>query len=181
MQPAYAGPAAYAGAPAEAASSVAPPPSGLTSAPTDLERGLDHIGQMDPAFDPHRLAADARELFSAVQGALGARDMRALAARLTPRMYAELTAHCDRLRAARRTNRVEAIAIQRAEVSEAWQESGHDYVTVYLAGSLMDYTVDDASGAVVEGQRAPQAFEEYWTFARPVGPQAWKLSAIQTA
>jgi len=24
-------------------------------------------------------------------------------------------------------------------------------------------------------------FEEYWTFARPVGPQPWRLSAIQQA
>jgi len=41
--------------------------------------------------------------------------------------------------------------------------------------------VDDASGALVEGNRAAQDFSEYWTFARPVGPNPWKLSAIQTA
>ena len=85
------------------------------------------------------------------------------------------------LRAARRTNQVEQIDIRRAEVTEAWQESGQDFVTVYLAGFLTDYTVDDTSGAVLEGERAAQDFEEYWTFARPVGPNAWKLSAIQTA
>ncbi|HEV8473223.1 MAG TPA: TIM44-like domain-containing protein, partial [Methylomirabilota bacterium] len=45
-----------------------------------------------------------------------------------------------------------------------------------------DYTVDDGSGAVVEGSRtAAQDFEEFWTFTRAVGPNAWKLSAIQTA
>jgi len=33
---------------------------------------------------------------------------------------------------------------------------------------------------VVEGSRAePVKFEEYWTFVRPVGPNAWRLSAIQ--
>jgi predicted lipid-binding transport protein (Tim44 family) len=107
--------------------------------------------------------------------------MSAVSARLTPRMYATLTAQCDRLRASRHTNRLEQIDIGRAEISEAWQESGQDYVTVYLTGSLVDYTVDDASGALVEGNRAAQDFTEYWTFARPVGPNPWKLSAIQTA
>ena len=70
---------------------------------------------------------------------------------------------------------------QRAEVTEAWQESGRDFVTVHLAASLLDYTVDDSTGSVVEGsQTAPQNVEEYWTFARPVGHNPWQLTAIQT-
>jgi predicted lipid-binding transport protein (Tim44 family) len=52
-------------------------------------------------------------------------------------------------------------------------------VTVYLAGSLVDYTVDERSGDVVEGARQPQPFEEYWTLVRPVGPGSWILTAIQ--
>jgi predicted lipid-binding transport protein (Tim44 family) len=164
---------------AEAASVTAGPES--VEAPSDLDRGLDHIRQMDPGFAPEALAAAARGLFAEVQRGIGARDVSPLRERLTPRMYTELSAQCDRLRAARRTNRVEQVDIRRADVSEAWQESGHDYVTVYLAGSLVDYTVDDASGAVVDGHRAAQEFEEFWTFTRPVGPNAWKLSAIQTA
>jgi predicted lipid-binding transport protein (Tim44 family) len=54
-------------------------------------------------------------------------------------------------------------------------------VTVYLTASLVDYTVEDATGAVVAGSKAPQDVEEYWTFTRPVGPNPWRLSAIQTA
>jgi predicted lipid-binding transport protein (Tim44 family) len=148
--------------------------------PSELERGLAHVRQMDPAFEPAAVAEAARGLFADVQRGLTARDMSPVSARLTPRMYNELTRQCDQLRTSRRTNRVEQLAIRRAEATEAWQESGQDYLTVYLAGSLVDYTVDDASGAVVEGNRAAQDFEEYWTFARPVGPNRWKLSAIQT-
>ena len=183
-QPAYATAGGYGGGSATAepastggaASAPAPP-----EAPSELDRGLAHIRQMDAAFDPDVLARSARALFADVQRGITARDMSAVNARLTPRMYTELTGQCDRLRAARQTNRVEQIDIRRAEVSEAWQESGQDYVTVYLAGSLVDYTVDDASGGVIEGNRASQDFAEFWTFARPVGPTTWKLSAIQTA
>lgn len=150
-------------------------------APSELDRGLAHIRQMDAAFDPEALARTARALFTDVQRGISARDMSGVNARLTPRMYTELTGQCDRLRASRQTNRVEQIDIRRAEATEAWQESGQDYVTIYLTGSIVDYTVDDASGAVIEGNRAAQDFEEFWTFARPVGPNAWKLSAIQTA
>jgi predicted lipid-binding transport protein (Tim44 family) len=163
------------------AGDVATEPPAVADVPSDLDRGLAHIRQMDASFDPRTVADPARRLFAEVQAGITARDMSAVSAKLTSRMYTELSGQCDRLRAARRTNRVEQIEIGRAEASEAWQESGQDYVTVYLAGSLVDYTVDDTSGAVVDGNRVPQDFEEYWTFVRPVGPNAWKLSAIQTA
>ena len=89
---------------------------------------------------------------------------------------------CDRLRGQGRINRLDNIAVRSVTVTEAWQESGQDYVTAHFLANLLDYTVDEASGQVVEGNRTePVKFEEYWTFVRPVGPNAWKLSAIQQA
>jgi predicted lipid-binding transport protein (Tim44 family) len=148
---------------------------------SDLDRGLGHIRSMDPTFDPGFVSDMARGLFGDVQRAMTARDLSPVSGRLTSRMYTELTEQCDRLRAARQTNRMEQVNVRRAEVTEAWQESGQDFVTVYLAGSLVDYTVDDTTGAVVAGAQAPQEFEEFWTFARPVGPKPWRLSAIQSS
>ncbi|PYN25256.1 MAG: Tim44 domain-containing protein [Candidatus Rokuibacteriota bacterium] len=173
---AYAGGSAYGGtAPQETATPEMP------AVASDLDRGLGHIRSMDPSFDPGFVADAARGLFGDVQRALTARDMSPVSGRLTSRMYTELTEQCDRLRAARQTNRMEAMNLRRADVTEAWQESGQDFVTVYLGGSLVDYTVDDATGAVVAGAKAPQEFEEFWTFARPVGPNPWRLSAIQSS
>jgi predicted lipid-binding transport protein (Tim44 family) len=148
----------------------------------DLERGLGHIRQMDAGFDPVRFADWARQQFAVVQNAVTTRDIAGIRDRLAPEMYGVLLTQCDELRAAGRTSRVERTDIARAEVTEAWQENGRDFVTVYLTGSLVDYTVDDRTGEVVEGSRTqPQTVQEFWTFTRPVGPGAWKLSAIQTA
>ena len=155
-----------------------PEPSAVAS---DLDRGLAHIRSMDSTFDPGVVGDAARGLFGDVQRALTARDMSPVSARVTSRMYTELTSQCDRLRAARQSNRMEGINVRRSEVTEAWQESGQDFVTVYLAGSLVDYTVDDTTGALVDGAKTPQEFEEFWTFSRPVGPNSWRLSAIQSA
>ena len=48
--------------------------------------------------------------------------------------------------------------------------------------NVLDYTVDETGNQVIEGSRTePVKFEEYWTFVRPVGPNSWKLSAIQQA
>jgi predicted lipid-binding transport protein (Tim44 family) len=184
QQPAYAmagDPSGYAPAPATGGASATiemePPAQSV-----DLERGLGYIRQMDAGFDPARLVTWARGTYLDVQTTLKSRDMSGLRDRLAPEIYTELQAQCDRLRGARQTNVVERVDIRGAELTEAWQESGRDYVTVYFVSSMLDYTVDDGTGAVVEGSKtAPQEVTESWTLTRPVGPNPWQLSAIQPA
>jgi predicted lipid-binding transport protein (Tim44 family) len=147
--------------------------------PTDLQVGVGHIRQMDAAFDPARMAATASDVFFKVQAAWMARDMGSARDSLTPEMYDRMQGQCTELRAQRRINRLENIAVRSTEVTEAWQEQGQDFVTVAFVASVLDYTTDE-SGQVTDGSRTePVRFEEYWTFARPVGPNAWRLSAIQ--
>jgi predicted lipid-binding transport protein (Tim44 family) len=154
----------------------------MPAGPSDLERGVSNIRQMDPNFDPAGFAAGAKLQFANVQSAMAAREIGGVRDRLTPEMLMNLQRQLDELKAARQTNYVGSIDIEQADVTEAWQENGQDYVTVYFNGKLIDYTVDDQTGNVVNGSKTqPQPFEEFWTFARPVGPNPWRLSAIQTA
>ena len=186
VQPAYAGPAGqtsvYGGERARSWGTAGGSTVAMPAAPSsDLERGIAHIRTMDAGFDPSAIADHTRRVYFVVQQAIGMRELAGVREYLTPEMATVLQAQCDRLRSARQTNRVERLDIRRAEVSEAWQEGGQDYVTVFVAASMLDYTVDDASGAVVEGSRTvPQDVEDFWTFARPVGNNPWMLSAIQT-
>jgi predicted lipid-binding transport protein (Tim44 family) len=181
---------AYAGAGGMSSAYGATEPAGGTATVTpempagdsDLVRGLDHIRSMDPAFDPAGMADTARRMFQGVQQAVTMRDVAWVRDHLGNEMYAVLQDQCDRLRAAKQTNRVEKIDIRGADVTEAWQENGQDFVTVHLTASMIDYTIDDDTGNVADGSRTvPTEVDEYWTFTRPVGPNRWKLSAIQTA
>jgi predicted lipid-binding transport protein (Tim44 family) len=178
--PAYAGAGAY-GSGSEGWSSGGGTMIERPVRESDLDRGIEHIRSMDASFDPAAFADWAKETFADVQTGIVKRDLTGVRDRLTPQEFARLLSQCDELRSAGRTNRIERVQIGRAEVSEAWQESGQDWVTVYFAVSLVDYTVDDKSGAVVEGATTPVDIQEYWTFTRPVGPKPWRLSAIQTA
>lgn len=182
--PAYAG----AGAPASAYGATATgggtsiAPEMPAPAESDLDRGVGHIRSMDAAFDPASVADTARRMFQGIQQAVGMRDVAWMREHLGTEIYGVLQAQCDGLRSQRRTNRLEKINIASAEMTEAWQESGQDFVTVQLTGTMLDYTVDDATGNVVDGSSEKAVdFDEYWTFSRPVGPNRWKLSAIQAA
>jgi predicted lipid-binding transport protein (Tim44 family) len=159
------------------------PTAPMASAPSeDLDRGLSYIRQMDAGFDPARFTDQASDMFFKVQAAWMQRDMRSASAVLTPEMADTMQKDCDRLRAQGRINRLENIAVRSVTPTEAWQEGGQDFLTVCFLASLLDYTVEESSGQIVDGSRSePVKFEEYWTFARPVGPNIWRLSAIQQA
>ena len=111
-----------------------------------------------------------------------ARDMGSVRAALTEELHATLQAQCDQLRAQRRINRLENIAVRSVEVTEAWQESGQEFVTVRFLASLLDFTTDESGSRVIEGSRTePVKFEEYWTFVRaataPAPKKGWDEKA----
>ena len=149
---------------------------------TDLDQGLAYVRQMDSGFEEGRFREACTDLFFRVQAAWGNRDLESVRAILTPQMYSQLAEDVEQLKTARRINRLENIAVRSIELTEAWQEKGQDYVTVRFLANLLDYTVDEGTSQVVEGNRTnPVKFEEFWTVTRPVGPNPWILSAINQA
>ncbi len=152
-----------------------------SAAQDETGSGLAHVRQMDGAFDENRFKDMAQDIFFRVQGAWTRRDMTPVATLQTPEMQDIFRRQIEELKAAGNINRLENIAVREVEITEAWQEEGNDYITVRFLASILDYTTDEA-GKIVSGSDAdPVKFEEYWTFSRPVGPNQWKLSAIQQA
>ncbi len=135
---------------------------------------------MDRSFDPTRFLKTAQDLFFKIQGAWNRQDTAALGSLCGTELMQTWQQELANLRARGRKNRMENIALGSSEITEAWTEAGQDYITVRLEANLLDYTVDEKSGAVLEGSDSePVEFEEFWTFSRPVGPNPWKLSAVQ--
>ena len=80
------------------------------------------------------------------------------------------------------SNRLADVRLLSGDLSEAWREGSTDYATVAMRFSLIDVTMEQATGRVVAGNaEAPQEVTEVWTFARQAGsgPRGWLLSAIQ--
>jgi predicted lipid-binding transport protein (Tim44 family) len=145
----------------------------------DLERGLSHIRQMDPRFDEAAFREWASDAFFRIQAAWMHRDLETLRPLLTEEMQEVFRTRIEELKAKRRINRLENITVRSIELTEAWQEQGLDYITVRFLANLLDYDVDEATGKIVSGSDTePVKFEEYWTWVRPVGPNPWRLTAI---
>jgi len=145
----------------------------------ELEEGLSHVRQMDPSFDETRFNDSVMDTFFKIQGAWMNRDLSSVSGLLTDEMRLALQGDVDQLLRDQKVNRLENIAVRSVEISEAWQESGKDFLTAMIYANLLDYTTDATTGAVVSGSKTdPVKFEEYWTFTRTVGHNPWKLSAI---
>jgi len=144
----------------------------------DAQTGLRHIRQMDPSFDEARFSDLCMDNFFKIQGAWINRDMTVVKNILTQEMFGILQRDGDKLKAEKKINKLDNIAVRSVEITEAWQEGGTDFITVRIVASLLDYTVSE-SGDVLSGSKTePVKFEEYWTFTRPVGNNNWQLSAI---
>ena len=156
----------------------------VTSSPpqSDMDAGLAHIRQMDPAFDEQRFKDQCMDHFFKVQGAWANRDLSTIRTSLTDTIFGILQGDADDLKRKKQINRLENIAVRTVEITEVWQEAGQDFITVRFYANLLDYTVEEASGQVLAGSKTdPVKFDEYWTFARPVGNYPWQLSAINQA
>jgi len=148
----------------------------------ELDRGIDQLRLLDPNFDPRQFCDQAMDFFFKLQAAWSVRDLRSLRSLLTDEIAARLQNDIDRLQREQLINHVENIAVRACEITEAWQESGQDFVTVYFYANCLDYDINEITGAVVRGSKTePTKFEEFWTFTRPAGAGVWKLSAITQA
>ena len=119
-----------------------------------------------------------------VQMAYGRSNLDALEKLLTPEMLSYFAAELDDNAKKGLLNVVSDVKLEQGDLAEAWREEHVEYATVALRYTLIDATVETASGRVVEGSRTePTELTEIWTFARPVRGTAsqWELSAIQSS
>lgn len=147
-----------------------------------VEQGLAEIRSTDPGFDEKYFLEVASDVFFKVQAGWMRRDLDSYRNLLGSQLAAEYAEHFARMRDQGKINKLESIAIRRLEIVDAGSNGGEDFVTVLFTANLLDYTVDDKTGALVEGSMTePIKFAEKWTWARPIRSEDWKLEGIEVA
>ena len=117
-------------------------------------------------------------LLSDIQAAWSNEDVARLHTLATPEMVSYFTKDLEQNRARNVINKVSDTRLLQGDLAEAWREGDTDYASVAMRFSLVDKTVERATGRLVSGSEAPTEATEVWTFVRPRGAN-WELSAIQ--
>ena len=156
------------------------PPVPPVSEAMSVEQGLREIRRNDPGFDEKYFLEIASDAFFKVQAGWMRRELDTFRHLLGNQLASEYEQHFEEMKAQGRINKLESIAIRRVEISAAGSENGEDFITVLFTANLLDYTVDDQSGALLEGSMTePVKFAENWTWARPVRTENWRLEGIE--
>jgi predicted lipid-binding transport protein (Tim44 family) len=119
-------------------------------------------------------------LLSDIQAAFSNEDLNGLRQHVTPEMLSYFSEQLSENASRGVVNKTSNVKLLQGDLAEAWRENGVDYASVAMRFSLVDRTLDRASGRLVEGNETPQEITEVWTFMRAGGGH-WLLSAIQQA
>ena len=135
------------------------------------------------ALAPVGIDADtASDVFFKIQGAWTRRDLSTVRHLLGQEMLTTLESDLGELKQNQQINRLENITVRRTEVTNSWQEGAAEFSTVRFTANLLDYTVNEKNGQVVEGSdSSPVKFEEDWTFIKAQAGDAWQLAGIVQA
>ena len=123
-------------------------------------------------------------LLGDVQTAYGREDVDKLGAITTPEMLSYFSEELSDNAKQGLRNEVSGVKLLQGDLAEAWRDNGSDYATVAMRYSLIDATVERATGHVVSGDLTHSTeATELWTFRRDDRARAdgWQLSAIQQA
>jgi predicted lipid-binding transport protein (Tim44 family) len=154
-----------------------PPPPGPFGL---IEQGLADIRRTDPAFDPKYFTEIASDVFFQVQAGWMRRDLQSYRHLLGEQLAREYEVRFSEMRERGHINKLESIAVRKVEVVDAGSDGREDFATVLFTANLLDYTVEEKTGNLIEGSMtAPVKFEEEWTWARPTGTMNWKLEGIK--
>jgi predicted lipid-binding transport protein (Tim44 family) len=138
-------------------------------------RGRDEIGITPADYETFE------KILVTVQTAYGREDLETLRSVVTPEMLSYFAEELAENRARGVVNRLSDVRLRQGDLAEAWREGNIEHATVAMRYSLIDVTVDRATGRIVDGDpNSPVEVTEVWTFMRPHGDR-WVLSALQQA
>lgn len=150
-----------------------------TSETVSIEEGVAQIRQSDRDFDPEYFKEVASDVFFQVQAGWMRRDLTSYRHLLGKQLASEYDRHFSEMKEKGIINKLESIAIRGVDIVAAGSDGEEDFVTVRFTANLLDYTVSDTTGELVEGDMTtPVKFSEEWSWARPTGTEAWLLEGI---
>ena len=128
--------------------------------------GIAAIKAKDPNFDERAFLDRAQTSFFKVQQAWAARNQDLARECLSDALYERHKMQTDQLIANHQVDVLENIVIGNAHIMSATAGAAFDSITVAFTASMTDYTVDENTRKVVDGNQFRQTFTEFWTFIR---------------
>jgi predicted lipid-binding transport protein (Tim44 family) len=133
---------------------------------TKVAAGIAAIQQRDPNFSTQAFLDRAQAAFFKLQQAWMARDQDIARDVMSDALYERHKMQTDQLIADHQIDMLENIVIGHAKITSVTPATPYDSIVVAFTASMSDYTIDENTKKIVDGDRAPSTFTEFWTFIR---------------
>jgi predicted lipid-binding transport protein (Tim44 family) len=145
---------------------------------------FDQLKADDPNFSEQAFYGRVNEMFLAIQESWEARNMEPARRFLAEQQFQVLAEGVAEYVKNGQINKLDSVHIDRVEPVSVTREGDADYVKVLITASLIDYTVDERSGEIVNpgvlgDGKTVKTFDEYWTLQRKVGAQTKSDTTIK--
>lgn len=155
-------------------------PGGSGYVPTPVSSSsLSALSQKDPNFNEQLFIENISNMYMQMQDAWEKKQWEPMRAFMTDALYQQMGRQLGELIQNGYTNHVERIAVLDAYIARYAVEGDYDTLTVRLTTRIVDYTVNDRTGALVSGDRMREKFMTYdWKLIRQKDQQTLAAGAM---
>jgi hypothetical protein len=145
-----------------------------TDMPTVVDRDVTprfgELTQRDPQFVWPQFQARVAMIFGAMQVSWSSREWAQVRPFVSDNLFQMLAYWIEAYKRAHLRNITEGARVEQIELARITSDKFFDALTVRLFATSLDYTIADADGRVVGGNRSkPRRYSEYWTLIRGAG------------
>ena len=142
---------------------------GTVTDPSSL-RPINEYLKLDPTFSESAFTEKLSNMFVQFQNGWQAKDLEPLRPYMSDAFYAQMDRQLDSYRLNKRTKMIDRIAVLGVNLSGWKQENGNDVIIARLNTRFITYTVDDATGNLLQGSKTAEKFLDYeWQLIRSSG------------
>ncbi len=137
--------------------------------------------QLDPNFDPGELETRLSNLYVQMQQGWTAKDISALRPYFTDAYFTQMERQLESHRRLGRTNYVDRIAVLGVTLRGYYVAGGEDHLIAEVRARIVDYTLDDKTGALISGNQKAEKFMTYeYELTRTSGLKTGQAQGLHT-
>lgn len=139
---------------------------------------LRQISAIDPVWEIDEIKARIEETYFKVQEAWRERNQDIARDYMSLRLYDKHKRRTDDMLRRGIRNVMENINLKKAQIVEVldYQDDTRDSFWVLITGSMIDYSIVEQSGEIIDGEKKNRTFKELWRFRRAA--HGWVLDEI---
>ena len=126
--------------------------------------------EVDPQFNEETFISNAKNMFIKLQNAWAERDLETLRPLVSAELFDQYSKNIQSYIDSKKINKLERISTNYGELVSFGQDNEKDTLIVAVNSSMVDYIVDENSGAILKGDSSRKITNTYkMTFTRKKG------------